>query len=133
MSEQSTAIITWQTLRKEDPQEGLTLLRELLDTMPPQFALPTEGDGNELDADSLYLWLQNKLAAAISRLLDRDMNRFLQILYRIDVSESKVNEAFQGDVAGLPIRLAQLIIERQLQKVFTRREHAKHSAQLPSG
>ena len=69
-----------------------------------------------------YGELIKELARAIEFLLDKDFEKLMHILYRIDVSESKVKEAFglEQDVAQ---KIAILIIEREKQKVITRAEY----------
>jgi len=69
--------------------------------------------------------LHEYLSRAISELLDRDFNRLLVALYRIDVSEHKVAEAISQENAGeIAPKLATLIIERELQKVITRKKYS---------
>jgi len=69
--------------------------------------------------------LKSYLANAISELLDKDFNKLLNALYRIDVSEQKVtkilHEAPQKELAA---ELAAIVIDRQLQKVETRRKYS---------
>lgn len=66
--------------------------------------------------------LRNWLAQQIVVLLDRDFQQFLNLLYRVDVNENKVKQAFAGDN---PIyELAGLIIERELLKVETRKRYS---------
>ena len=69
--------------------------------------------------------LRQQLTPLIKTLLDRDMPRLLQALYRIDVSEQKVNAilslAAPQDIAPA---LAQLIIDREYQKVETRKKYS---------
>lgn len=62
------------------------------------------------------------LTKFIQHLLDRDFERLLNGLYRIDVSEEKVKQAFaiEKDVAE---SIASLIIEREFQKVATREKY----------
>ncbi len=66
--------------------------------------------------------LQEILAKLIRHLLDNDLERLLNGLYRIDVSEEKVKAAMatQGDVAD---KIALLIIEREMKKVVTREKY----------
>lgn len=60
----------------------------------------------------------------ITRLLDRNPAMLLSILYRIDVAEGDVKRVFEEAAPPrVPDELADLIIERQLQKVRTRRQH----------
>lgn len=62
------------------------------------------------------------LAKLIRHLLDNDFERLINGLYRIDVSEEKVKQAMAsaGDLAE---EIAMLIIEREMQKVETRRKY----------
>ena len=120
----SGALVRWKELNAEDPSTGLALMREVFETMPSQFRLPERWEPTGEEVEQAYALLRKMLAAAILRLLDHDMNRLMQILYRVDVGESKVNQAFQGPFSEVPVQLAELIIERQLQKVFTRRQHS---------
>ena len=67
--------------------------------------------------------LQEKLAGHIHYLINHDFERLINLLYTVDVSESKLKNLLQEDSntdAGYII--ATLIIERQLQKIKTRRE-----------
>jgi len=63
--------------------------------------------------------LLKELTRAIEYLIDKDFEKLMQILYRIDVSETKVKQAFglEQDVAE---QIAKLIMEREQQKVVTR-------------
>lgn len=65
---------------------------------------------------------QKLLTGLIGHLLDNDFERLLNGLYRIDVSEEKVKLAMasQGNIAE---QVAQLIIEREMQKVITREKY----------
>lgn len=69
-----------------------------------------------------YTEFVKELARAIEFLIEKDFEKLMQILYRIDVSESKVKEAFglEQDVAQ---QIALLIIEREEQKVITRAKY----------
>lgn len=65
--------------------------------------------------------IRTRLAALISILLDKDMNRLLTIFYRVDLREDKVRQIIaQAPVAEISIRLADLVIEREMEKVKTR-------------
>lgn len=82
--------------------------------------------GTDPDAADMEV-LKNKLAQVIVDLLLHDMERLLGILYRIDVKEEKVKEAFaQHDPRLIAPRLADLIIGRELQKAVTRSRHKNH-------
>jgi len=66
--------------------------------------------------------LVSELTRAIQYLIDKDFEKLMHILYRIDVSEKKVKHAFglEHDVAE---QIAKLIIEREQQKVITRKKY----------
>ena len=69
-----------------------------------------------------YKELVKELAIAVQYLIDKDFEKLLHILYRIDVSENKVKQVFglEQDVAQ---QIALLIIEREKQKVITRAKY----------
>lgn len=68
----------------------------------------------------------NHLALEINSLILHDFPRLVNILYRIDVSESRLKELLSSyihDDAGYIV--AQLIIERQIEKIKSRNETKK--------
>jgi len=76
--------------------------------------------------------LKKHLRGKISELLDNDYEKLISILYRIDVDEDKLNELFGSKSReSIPGRLADLIIERQLQKINIRNMYAKERKNLP--
>ena len=65
--------------------------------------------------------LIENLSKIIGYLLDRDLEKLMNILYRIDVSEQKVKEIFAHEEPGnLSMAIAELIVERQKQKIYYR-------------
>lgn len=70
--------------------------------------------------------LHAALAAHIDHLINHDFEKLVYYLYRIDVNENKMRsllEKTQGEnAAGL---IADLVIERQLQKIESRKNTAK--------
>lgn len=77
---------------------------------------------NTLEVDSI-LSIRQKLILLINELIIKDFHALIQLLYRIDVNEKKIriylNENAGDDAAPL---LADLIIERQLQKIESRKK-----------
>ena len=68
--------------------------------------------------------LKNQLTQVINTLLNRDMNRLLTALYRIDVSEKKVKNILTvSSPENIASEIADLIIERESQKVITRKKY----------
>jgi hypothetical protein len=65
---------------------------------------------------------RKELALRIQWLLDHQFERFMNILYRIDIDEAVSARIFTDTAADrLAITFADVIIERQLEKVRTRR------------
>ncbi|HWB64966.1 MAG TPA: hypothetical protein VG603_15720 [Chitinophagales bacterium] len=63
------------------------------------------------------------LIRRIEELAEKDMEKLMWILYRVDVSEKKLHNALQGSTpeSFAPV-IADLIIERQIQKANTRKQ-----------
>ena len=70
--------------------------------------------------------LHRKLAVYINELIERDFQKLISILYRLDVSEEKLKTllANNSDIDAGNI-IAHLIIERQLQKIKSRQQFSK--------
>lgn len=67
-------------------------------------------------------WMQ-ELAAAINRMIQTDFSRLVQLLYRMDVSEARLRQLLAAEPdrdAG--VLIAGLMVERELQKIRTRRQ-----------
>ena len=81
----------------------------------------------DLDTESDYLKeLQVRLSERIEFLIKTDLDRLLQILYRIDIDQALTDEAFNlGEVKKISFVLAEKIIIRQLQKIDYARKFYK--------
>ncbi|MBL3656475.1 hypothetical protein [Fulvivirga sediminis] len=65
--------------------------------------------------------IREKLIPVIKYLLNKDFNRLLTSLYRIDVDEHKVKEVISLETPDqLASSLTDLILQRELQKAVTR-------------
>lgn len=72
-----------------------------------------------LEEDLAIQELKRLLAQRIAHMLDSDFELLMQIFYRIDLKEQSVKEAIA--LAESPsMRLAELVLERELQKARTR-------------
>lgn len=75
-----------------------------------------------------YEELENKLASYLDHLVVNDFNKLISILYRIDIVQEKAMTALaenaEKESAGQT--LARLIIDRQLEKVISRRKYRKN-------
>lgn len=66
------------------------------------------------------------LTKKLKDLLDNNFNLLINTLYRIDISEKKLSELFASkNKESIPERLADLIIERQIQKIIFRKKYQK--------
>ena len=62
------------------------------------------------------------LTEKLKFLLDNKFDMLVNVLYKIDISEKKLSQLFSGkNRDSIPATLADLIIERQLQKVKLRK------------
>ena len=70
--------------------------------------------------------IREELIHLINELINKDFHALIQLLYRIDINEKKIrlylNENSDKDSASV---LADLIIERQIQKIETRKKFSK--------
>ena len=74
-------------------------------------------DVEDLVVDDVMARIRTELVERIIRLLKTNPEKLMSILYRIDVSEENVNEIFTKAMPpDVPEELAELIIQRQLQK-----------------
>ena len=66
------------------------------------------------------------LAKAISQLMDRNLERLLQICYRIDLSENKLKQILhESEPDRVAMDLAKALWNRQKQKVEIRRRYSE--------
>jgi len=72
--------------------------------------------------------LKEKLSQYINYLIVNDFQKLVSILYRIDVSEAKLKYLLKenAETNAAPI-IAELIIERQLQKIKSREDFRRDS------
>jgi len=78
------------------------------------------------DKPDLNLFHQ-KLSLLIAYLMEHDMHRLLNAMYRLDVSENKFHDAMQSmSKEAAALRITDLVLEREMQKVKTRLHYRKH-------
>ena len=70
------------------------------------------------------LELQQKLAVLINDLINKDFQKLIAILYKVDIDENKLKNILKTeagkDTSGI---IARLIIEREMQKIQTRKQY----------
>lgn len=86
------------------------------------FQLESDGliDDSKLSYDSLL----NRLAQIVDHLISKDFNRLLNALYRIDISEEKLKSVLAQMPENTSLVIAQMILDRELQKVTSRKKHS---------
>lgn len=82
----------------------------------------------ELDTPDVSVFKTN-LTKQLHFLLEKDTATLWNGLYRIDVSENKVKEIFQGipDSNDIAEKLCSLIVERLIQKMIIRTKYSSNS------
>jgi len=99
----------------EDEQEHL---QEAQETLQKEYGLLSP-------AAAFREWRQ-QLVTEINHLIRSDFNRLISSLYRLDVSETKLKNLLQQnraeDAAAI---ITDLIIERQLEKIKSRRQFSR--------
>ena len=69
-----------------------------------------------------YEELRKQLSTNVNHLINHDFEKLVSLLYRIDVNENKIRQLLkQKEGENAPGLIADLIIERQLQKIESRR------------
>ena len=72
--------------------------------------------------------LKEKLALHINHLINHDFDKLVSLLYRIDVNENKMRNVLDNkEGENAPLLIAELIIERQLQKIKSRKDSKSHT------
>ena len=65
--------------------------------------------------------VRNMLAHKIWEMLDKNVEKLLDILYRIDISQKKIDEIFDNlSKDEIAVQIADAVIQRQMLKVKTR-------------
>ncbi len=79
----------------------------------------------EIEPTVSYEELLEALTSAVMFLLLNDMEKLLNILYRIDVNEPKVKAAFaQNNPKLIAPTIAKLILDRELEKAASRKKYS---------
>ncbi len=96
-----------------------------------QFALENTSGIQTTDERAKYEQLKKILIKRLEEMIDHEFEKFINVLYRIDVSEYKVKKALteQPFKAGVE-KIAEMIIQRQMQKVITRKQYATQQHDL---
>jgi hypothetical protein len=75
-----------------------------------------------IDGEEKLRAFRQLLISRIEELIHHDFEKLKWILYRIDISEKKLNEALISSEADAATVMADLIIQRQFEKVESRKK-----------
>lgn len=91
-------------------------LQDITQSLTPYFALQEGG--------YTYDMLLKRVAEEVQYLIDYDLNKLWNLLYRIDVSEKKVREVIEtAPFSQHSLLIAQLILKRQQEKIISRKKY----------
>ena len=83
------------------------------------------------DKEQQYEALKKLLSKRIAEMIDHEFDGFVNLLYRIDINESKVKEALSEQPFSKGVeKVADMIIQRQLEKIATRRQFSSSNHDL---
>ncbi len=74
---------------------------------------------------------RNNLSNYIHTLINEDFEKLVYILYRLDISERKIKELLSDSHNNAGLIIADLIIERQLQKLESRIRFRQQNRDIP--
>lgn len=99
-------------------------IKDVYSIISRNFEVETSG---ELTIESLV----KLLSLRIRELLDRNLEKLVSIMYRIDLNQAKVDKIFENTSKDeIAYQLSELIIERQIEKVRTRRLYKSTGGQI---
>ena len=102
----------------DENEQLASLINKDLGNMEENMMIPLSG----LDRNTI----REKLAILIAHLMQDNFERLCQAMYRLDVSETKFDQVMnEKPVEEIPYAVADLVIEREMQKVRTRIMHKR--------
>lgn len=70
--------------------------------------------------------VQQELTFLVNELINKDFDKLLQLLYRIDINEEKLKQNLDKNKSqDSAVIVAQMIVERQIEKMKSRKKYAK--------
>ena len=80
-------------------------------------------------SDKTYARLKEALAAKLNHLITNDFSRLISILYRLDISESRLTSAL-NEASGISAGeiIADMIIKRQMEKIEVRKNFKRDNS-----
>jgi len=110
--------------------QDIELIKETAIDIRERFGLEKTPD-DRVDELQQYEALKKLLSQRIEEMIDHEFDKFVNLLYRIDINESKVREALAEQPFSKGVeKVAEMIIQRQLQKIATRRQYSSSGHDL---
>jgi len=104
-------------INQTDTTEIIRVVSEDFEKLGMQ-ALPARPDMHSLEG------LKKLLADRIAKMFDTNYEKLLNALYLIDLDETRLHKLFAGkNREFIPTALAEMIIERQMEKIMWRKKH----------
>ena len=101
---------------KGDVKEALQIIKKEFDLASNELPVKSNPSIKEL---------HKYLTIAIGSMLDREFNKLLNLLYRVDIEESLVAEALHAEnPSEVASELARLVIDREMKKVESRKKYS---------
>ncbi len=95
-------------------------VKDLVFLIDKDFGLERKQEEDAFNYQAVINWLQRE----IQILLNKDLQKLLNILYRIDISEDKTKEVLaMSNHDQMAEMFTKLIVQRELQKVETRKKY----------
>ena len=85
----------------------------------------------DLSQDTDFAAMREQLRIAINGLIASNFEQLISVLYRVDVNERKLKYLLQENVGeDAAVIIADLIIERQMEKITSRREFRRDDSDI---
>lgn len=116
-----------QLTNLEPYYQKIELIQATADQLIKDFRLVDETITFSGEADTAYRELLDHVVPIIDRLINLDTERFFNLLYTVDLKESKVKQLlFQDQAEPTAVAVSKYIIERELTKVLIRKHFSSH-------
>jgi hypothetical protein len=96
------------------------LLKETLAAINKDLLSAGEAAAVDEAEEVTYMELVEKLSPVIEVLFTSRITVFMNLMYRIDIPQEKLDEIISGNSENIIVRITELIIKRELQKVVIR-------------
>jgi len=112
-------------LKEPEPGEDLEIIRETSQIITRDFDIQYSDTIEEM---------KRILSLRIEELLFSNVEKLVNILYRVDVGQKRIDDIFSStDQTEIPYQIADAIVERQLNKIKTRNYYKKLETEKEAG